>query len=57
MGRADDPTAVVGADLRVHGIDNLYVADASIFPDNIMHNTNFTCMVVGEIVAERVAGR
>jgi choline dehydrogenase len=55
MGRADDPTAVVGADLRVHGFDNLYVADASIFPDNIMHNTNFTCMVIGEIVAERAA--
>ncbi len=32
MGRADDPTAVVDSDFRVHGIDGLRVVDASIFP-------------------------
>lgn len=55
MGRADDPTAVVGADLLVHGFDNLRVADTSIFPDNIMHNTNLTAYVIGEKAAALVA--
>jgi choline dehydrogenase len=56
MGKADDPTAVVDHNLRVHGVDNLLVADASIYPDNIMHNTNFTCMVIGEIAADLLRG-
>ncbi|MEQ9690398.1 MAG: GMC family oxidoreductase N-terminal domain-containing protein [Bauldia litoralis] len=56
MGPAGDPTAVVGADLRVHGFDNLRVADTSIYPDNLMNNTNLTAMVVGERAAEFVAG-
>ena len=51
MGPAGDPTAVVGADLRVHGFENLRVADTSIFPDNVMHNSNLTAMVVGEMAA------
>lgn len=57
MGPAGDPTAVVGADLRVHGFQNLRVADTSIYPDNVMHNTNLTALVVGEVAAHRVAGR
>jgi choline dehydrogenase len=48
MGPTGDPTAVVGPDLRVHGFDNLFVADTGIYPDNIMHNTNLTAIVVGE---------
>ena len=55
MGPVGDPTAVVGADLRVHGFDNLRVADTSIYPDNVMHNTNLTAIVVGEKTAEFVA--
>ena len=57
MGAADDPGAVVGNDLRVHGFANLLVADASVFPDNIMHNSNFTCMVIGEVAADLIRGR
>ncbi len=57
MGPASDKTSVVGSDLNIHGVSNLMVADASIFPDNIMHNTNFTCMVVGEIAADLVSGK
>jgi choline dehydrogenase len=57
MGRADDPTAVVSSDLQVHGFSNLMVADASIYPDNIMHNTNFTCMVIGEVAADKIKAR
>ena len=51
MGPAGDRTAVVGPDLRVHGFDNLRVADTSIYPDNVMHNTNLTAIVVGEMAA------
>lgn len=57
MGRADDPTAVVSSELQVHGFTNLMVADASIYPDNIMHNTNFTCMVIGEVAADKIKAR
>jgi choline dehydrogenase len=56
MGPAGDERAVVGPDLRVHGFANLRVADTSIYPDNVMHNTNLTAMVVGERAAELVAG-
>ena len=55
MGRSDDPTAVVGSDLRVHGFDNLFVADTGIYPDNVMHNTNLTAIVVGEKASETSA--
>ncbi len=51
MGPASDREAVVGADLRVHGFDNLRVADTGIYPDNVMHNTNLTAVVVGEKAA------
>ncbi len=54
MGPADDRAAVVGPDLLVHGFDNLRVADTSIYPDNVMHNTNLTAMVVGERAARFV---
>ena len=56
MGPASDPTAVVGPDLRVLGFDNLRVADTSIYPDNVVHNTNLTAVVVGEMAARLVNG-
>ncbi len=40
MGPADDPMAVVDAELRVHGIQGLRVVDASIMPDLVTGNTN-----------------
>ena len=51
MGPASDASAVVGPDLRIHGFDNLRVADTSVYPDNVMHNTNLTALVVGEMAA------
>ena len=56
MGPASDPRTVVDAELRVHGIQGLMVADSSIFPDNVMNNTNLTCYVIGEIAADIVEG-
>lgn len=52
MGSADDPTAVVDPQLRVRGIDNLRVADASIFPTMIGVNPNLTVMMIGARCAE-----
>ena len=52
MGPASDPLAVVDNTLRVHGIDNLYVADASIMPTVTHANTNVTAFMIGERVAD-----
>lgn len=43
-----DPLAVVDDRLRVYGISNLRVADASIMPRVISGNTNAPVMVIGE---------
>ncbi len=43
---------VVGPDLRVHGIDGLRVADASVMPRIVSGNTNATAMVIGEKAAD-----
>lgn len=52
MGSAGDPGAVVDERCRVHGIDGLRVADASVMPTIPGSPTNLTCMAI----AERVAG-
>ena len=40
----------------MHGVEALMVADSSIFPDNVMNNTNLTCYAIGEIAADLVQG-
>jgi choline dehydrogenase-like flavoprotein len=40
--------------LRVHGLDNLWVADASILPTVVHANTNLTCIMIGEVAAENI---
>ena len=52
MGPADDPLAVVDQSGRVHGIEGLRVADASVMPDCVRANTNVTAMLIGERIAE-----
>jgi choline dehydrogenase-like flavoprotein len=52
MGPASDKTAVVDEQLKVHGISNLWVADASIMPTVTHANTNLTCMMIGERLAD-----
>ena len=44
--------AVVNQFGRVHGVEALRVADASIMPDCIRANTNVTVMTIGERVAD-----
>ncbi len=51
MGPANDTMAVVDQYCRVHGIEGLRVADASVMPDVIRANTNCTTIMIGERVA------
>ena len=52
MGPGSDPMAVVDQHGKVHGIEGLRVADASIMPDCVRANTNVTSMVIGERVSD-----
>jgi choline dehydrogenase len=49
MGR--DPLSVVDGRLRVHGVEGLRVADASIMPRVTTGNTMAPCVVIGERAA------
>ena len=51
MGPESDPDAVVDARGKVYGVDNLYVADASIMPIVPRANTNLPALMVAERVA------
>jgi choline dehydrogenase len=50
-----DANAVVDPTLKVHGIDGLRVADASIMPTVTTGNTNAPSILIGERAAEFVA--
>lgn len=52
MGPATDPAAVADPAGRVHGLENLYVADASLMPVITKGNTNLPTLAIAEKVAE-----
>jgi choline dehydrogenase len=55
FGPDGDPLAVTDPTLRVRGLDNLWVADASVLPVVPHANTNVSAMLTGEAVARGVA--
>ncbi len=56
MGPADQTNTVVDDQLRVHGIDGLRVADASIMPMMPSANLNAGALMIGEKAADMILG-
>ena len=49
-----DEMSVVDPSLRVHGVEGLRIADASIMPQIVSGNTNAACIMIGEKAADLV---
>ena len=56
IGPDDDPMAVTDQQCRVRGVQGLWVADSSIMPQVTRANTNATAIMIGERVADWIAG-
>jgi choline dehydrogenase len=52
-----DPLCVVDPELRVRGIANLRVADASVMPRIPSGNTNAACTMIGERASDIIRGK
>ena len=50
----EDKTSVVDQDLRVHGIQNLRVVDASVMPDIVSANLNATTIMIAEKAYDQI---
>ncbi len=57
MGRRDDPMAVVDPECRVIGVDNLRLADSSVFPQITNGNLNAPSIMVGEKASDHILGK
>lgn len=57
MGLASDRLAVVDDALRVHGLEDLRVVDASIMPAIVSGNTNAPVIAIAEKASDMIRGR
>ncbi|WP_315805776.1 GMC family oxidoreductase [Bradyrhizobium sp. SZCCHNS3002] len=57
MGPADSTWATVDDQLRVHGLQGLRVADASIMPRMISANLNAATLMIGDKAADLILGK
>ena len=57
MGERDDPMAVVDPECRVIGVDGLYLADSSIFPQITNGNLNGPSIMTGEKASDHILGK
>jgi choline dehydrogenase-like flavoprotein len=49
--------SVVDPEFRVHGTEDLYVVDSSVFPTNLGVNPQHTIMAMSRLASERLAAR
>ena len=52
-----DDSAVVDSQLRVHGVENLRVADASVMPRMVGANTNIPIIMIAEKASDMIRNR
>ncbi len=54
MGDPADPMTVVAPTLRIIGLENILVADASVMPEVVAGNTNAPTMMIAEVAAAKI---
>jgi choline dehydrogenase len=57
MGPQDNPSSVVDDELRVHGLESLRIADASIMPCVPSANTSAAVFMIAEKASDMILGR